>query len=129
MSRVTKEINKMSMAVISFCGHLVLYALVAVLLLMGAKKGYEFGYSVFYAPGMDPSPGYEKVVTLNGTESVSEVGKLLEDLGLIRDHSAFSVQALCYEYKAQEGTWVLNTSLTSKEIISALKEAPEGEES
>ena len=93
MSRVTKEINKMSLAVISFCGRLVLYTLVAVLLLMGAKKGYEFGYSIFYAPGIDKAPGVEKVVTLDGSESVSEVGKLLEDIGLIRDHSAFSIQA------------------------------------
>ena len=128
MSRVTKEINKMSLAVISFCGRLVLYTLVAVLLLMGAKKGYEFGYSIFYAPGMDEAPGVEKVVTLDGSESVSEVGKLLEDIGLIRDHSAFFIQAKVYGYEVQEGAWTLNTSLSSKEMIDLLKEAPEGDE-
>ena len=127
MSRVTKEINKMSLAVISFCGHLVLYTLVAVLLFMGAKKGYEFGYSIFYAPGIDKAPGVEKVVTLDGSESVSEVGKLLEDIGLIRDHSAFSIQAKVYGYEVQEGVWELNTSLSSKEMIDLLKEAPEGD--
>ena len=127
MSRVTKEINKMSLAVISFCGRLVLYTLVAVLLLMGAKKGYEFGYSIFYAPGIDKAPGVEKV-TLDGSESVSEVGKLLEDIGLIRDHSAFSIQAKVYGYEVQEGAWTLNTSLSSKEMINLLKEAPEGDE-
>ena len=128
MSRVTKEINKMSLAVISFCGRLVLYTLVAVLLLMGAKKGYEFGYSIFYAPGIDKAPGVEKVVTLDGSESVSEVGKLLEDIGLIRDHSAFSIQAKVYGYEVKEGAWTLNTSLSSKEMIDLLKEAPEGDE-
>ncbi len=128
MSRVTKEINKMSMAVISFCGRLVLYTLVTVLLLMGAKKGYEFGHSIFYAPGIDKAPGVEKTVTLDGTESVTEVGKLLEDIGLIRDHSAFSIQAIVYGYEVQEGAWELNTSLSSKEIINFLKEAPEGDE-
>lgn len=128
MSRVTKEINKMSMTVISFCGRLVLYTLVVVLLLMGAKKGYEFGHSIFYAPGIDEAPGVEKVVTLDGTESVAEVGKLLEDIGLIRDHSAFSIQAIVYGYEVQEGAWTLNTSLSSKEIINFLKEAPEGDE-
>ena len=118
----------MSIAVISFCGHLVLYTLVTVLLLMGAKKGYEFGYSIFYAPGIDKAPGVEKVVTLDGSESVSEVGKLLEDIGLIRDHSAFSIQAKVYGYEAQEGAWTLNTSLSSKEMINLLKEAPEGDD-
>ncbi|MBQ7797172.1 MAG: aminodeoxychorismate lyase [Lachnospiraceae bacterium] len=128
MSRVTKEINKISMAVISISGRIVIYVLVAVLLLTGARKGYEFGHSIFYAPGMEKAPGSEKVVTLDGTESISDVGKLLEDIGLIRDHNAFSIQAICYGYEVIEGTWTLNTSLTSKEIIGLLGEVPEGEE-
>ena len=128
MSRVTKEINKISMAVISISGRIVIYMLVAVLLLTGARKGYEFGHSIFYAPGMEKAPGSEKVVTLDGTESISDVGKLLEDIGLIRDHNAFSIQAICYGYEVIEGTWTLNTSLTSKEIIGLLGEVPEGEE-
>ena len=77
---------------------------------------------------MDKAPGIEKIVTLNGTESVAEVGKLLEDIGLIRDHNAFSIQAICYGYEVIEGTWKLNTSLSSKEIIGLLDEVPEGEE-
>ena len=128
MSRVTKEINKISMAVISISGRIVLYVLIAVLLLMGAKKGYAFGHSIFYAPGMDEAPGVEKTVTLDGTESVSDVGKILEDIGLIRDHYAFSIQAKCYGYEVLEGTYQLNTSLSSKEIIGVLGEGPEGEE-
>ncbi len=128
MSRVTKEINKISLAVIGISGRIVFYVLVAALLIMGAKKGYAFGHSIFYAPGMDKAPGIEKIVTLNGTESVAEVGKLLEDIGLIRDHNAFSIQAICYGYEVIEGTWKLNTSLSSKEIIGLLDEVPEGEE-
>ena len=128
MSRVTKEINKISMAVIGISGRIVFYVLVAVLLITGAKKGYAFGHSIFYAPGIDKAPGVEKTVTLDGTESVSEVGKLLEDIGLIRDHNAFSIQAICYGYETLEGTWKLNTSLSSKEIIDLLGEVPEGEE-
>ena len=128
MSRVTKEINKISMAVIGISGRIVFYVLVAVLLITGAKRGYAFGHSIFYAPGIDKEPGIEKTVTLDGTESVSEVGKLLEDIGLIRDHNAFSIQAICYGYETLEGTWKLNTSLSSKEIIDLLGEVPEGEE-
>lgn len=129
MSRVTKEINKISMTVISISGQIVLYTLIVVLLVMGARKGYEFGHSIFYAPGIDTAPGVEKTVTLDGTESISEVGKILEDIGLIRDHTAFSVQAKCYGYEVKAGTWQLNTSLSSKEIIGLLGEEPEGEES
>ena len=128
MSRVTKEINKISIAVISISAKIIFYVLAAVLLITGAKKGYAFGHSIFYAPGMDKAPGIEKQVTLDGTESVAEVGKLLEDIGLIRDRYAFSIQAACYGYDVLEGTWKLNTSLSSKEIIGLLGEEPEGEE-
>ena len=119
MSRVTKEINKISLAVISISGRIVFYVLAAALLITGAKKGYAFGHSIFYAPGTPqwfPSP-----------QDVTEVGKLLEDIGLIRDHNAFSIQALCYGYEVIEGTWKLNTSLSSKEIIDLLDQVPEGE--
>ena len=127
MSRVTKEINKISIAVISLSAKVVFYVLVAVLLIVGARKSYAFGHSIFYAPGMDKAPGVEKTVTLDGKESIYDVGKLLQDIGLIRDYNAFAIQALCYGYEVMEGTWKVNTSMTSKEIISLLGEAPEGD--
>lgn len=128
MSKITKEINKISIAVISISGRLVFYALVAVLLFTGARRGYEFGHSIFYSPGMEEAPGTDKTVTLKGDESVSDVGKLLEKTGLIRDDLAFSIQAQCYGYEVQKGTFTLNTSLSSKEIIGRLGEKTDGEE-
>lgn len=128
MSRVTKEINKISMAVISISTKLVIYVMLIVLLAAGAKKGYEFGHSVFYAPAMEAEPGTEKTVTLNGDESVLQVGQKLEDAGLIRDSKAFSIQALCYGYKVTKGEFQLNTALSSKEIINLLGEDTEDEE-
>lgn len=122
MSRVTREINKISITVISISGKLVFYALVAVLLVVGAEKGYEFGHSIFFSPGMEAAPGTDKTFRLTGEESVREVGRLLEEAGLIRDSNAFSIQAFCYEYEVQAVEFKLNTSMTSKEIISALEE-------
>ena len=103
-------------------GRLVFYALVLVLLVLGVRKTYEFGHDIFYAPGMEALPGTEKTVTLDGTESVADVGKLLEDAGLIRDHVAFSIQAKCYDYEVKKGSFSLNTSQSSKEIINILDE-------
>ncbi len=122
MSKLTKEINKISLAVIGISGRLVFYALVLVLLVLGVRKTYEFGHDIFYAPGMEALPGTEKTVTLDGTESVADVGKLLEDAGLIRDHVAFSIQAKCYDYEVKKGSFSLITSQSSKEIINILDE-------
>lgn len=127
MSRITREINKISMTVISISGKLIFYALVIVLLITGAKSGYEFGHSIFFAPGIDVEPGIRKEITLTGRESVTEVGKLLEEAGLIRDDNAFTIQAFCYEYKVKAGTFELNTSMSSKEIINLLDEEKDEE--
>ena len=122
MSKLTKEINKISLAVIGISGRLVFYALVLVLLVLGVRRTYEFGHDIFYAPAMEALPGTEKTVTLDGTESVADVGKLLEEAGLIRDHVAFSIQAKCYDYEVKKGSFSLNTSQKSKEIINTLDE-------
>ena len=60
MSKLTKEINKISLAVIGISGRLVFYALVLVLLVLGVRKTYEFGHDIFYAPGMEALPATEK---------------------------------------------------------------------
>lgn len=127
MSKVTHEINKISLAIIAFSGRLVFYGLVAALLFMGAKTGYSFGHRIFYAPAMEAEPGRDITVTLYGDESVFEVGKILEDAGLVGDDIAFGIRAICYEYEVQPGSWVLNTSKPSKELINILNEEP-GEE-
>lgn len=127
MSRITREINKISMTVISISGKLVFYALVIALLVTGAKRGYEFGHSIFFSPGMEAEPGTAKEITLTGNESVTEVGRLLEKSGLIRDDLAFTIQAYCYAYEIKAGTFELNTSMTSKEIITNLDEEKDGE--
>lgn len=128
MSRVTKEINKISLAVISISSKLIIYVLIAVVLVLGARKSYEFGHSIFFAPGMEAAPGTDVLVTVNGDESVAQVGKLLEESGLIRDKKAFTLQAIFYGYEVQKGTFQLNTSYSSKEIINLLGEPAEGED-
>ena len=124
MSRVTKEINRISIMVIGLSGRLIAYAFVLVLLIFGIRRAYEFGHSIFYSPGMEEKPGTEKTVTISGEESIAEVGQILEDAGLIRDSLAFTIQAMVYEYDVQAGTYELNTSESSKEIIKILKNAP-----
>lgn len=125
MSRVTREINKISIMVISVSGRLIIYALILVCLVFGARRAYEFGHRIFYSPAIDPEPGTVKVVTLKENESVFQVGERLEDAGLIRDGLSFAIQAMIYEYKVQGGTYELNTAQSSRDIINELKEAAE----
>lgn len=121
MSKMTREINRISLAVIGVSGKLIFLALLIVLLVLGAKEGYSFGHSIFYSPAMEEAPGTTKEITLTGRESVLEVGERLEKEGLIRHAQAFAVQAVCYEYEVQAGTYELSTAQSSQEIIDILK--------
>ena len=122
MSKITREINKISLFVISTSGRIILYGLAAILIVTGARSAYSFGHGIFYAPAMEEEPGTEKSVRLDGDESVEEVGKILKKAGLIRDPRAFTIQAKCYGYEVKAGTYELNTSKDSKELIDILKE-------
>ena len=47
-------------------------------------------------------------------------------MGLIRNELAVRIQKMFYDYEIYPGTYTLNTSMTSKEILQVLNEKPEG---
>lgn len=128
MSKMTSKINRISFAIISLVMKLVCYALVVMLLIVAARQSYAFGHSIFYAPAMEQAPGTEKVITLDGDESVHEVGKILKEAGLVRDDITFTIQAMCYEYKVKPGEYTLNTATASKDLINILDAGVETED-
>ena len=125
MGRITKEINKITGTIIGISGKLILYALVLLLLIEGMSKGYKFGHEVFYSTAMEAAPGTEKVVTIPEDQKPSETIAMLYDMGLIGSRYAARIQMRFYEYEIYPGTYTLNTSMTSKDILQLLNEKPE----
>lgn len=124
MSRTTKEINRITGAVISICGKLIIYALVILLLFEGATRGFAFGHEVFAAEPMAEEPGSDKAVIVEEGESDMDVARMLKSQGLIRNEFAFWIQARFYDYDFYPGTYTLNTSMTTKEMMQILSEEP-----
>ncbi|MGN0158332.1 MAG: aminodeoxychorismate lyase [Brotaphodocola sp.] len=127
MSKVTKEINRITGTIIGISGKLILYALVILLLVEGMSKGYAFGHEVFHSTAMEAEPGRDIVVTIGEDKEPNEIIGLLHDMGLIGNELAVRVQLKFYEYKIYPGTYTLNTSMTPKEILQVLNEKPEEE--
>lgn len=125
MSRVTKEINKITGTIIGVSGKLILYALVILLLVEGMSKGYAFGHEVFHSTPMEAEPGRDIVVTIGEDEEPKEIVGMLHDMGLIGNELAVRVQLKFYDYEIYPGTYTLNTSMTPKEILQMLNEKPE----
>lgn len=128
MSRITKEINKITGTIIGISGKLIVYAVVILLLFEGVARGYAFGHDIFYATAMEAAPGTSKTVTIPKGYSSKDAAEVLEHAGLIDNVLAFQIQRLFYDYDIHPGTYELNTSMTSKEILQELNEEPEKEE-
>ena len=119
MSSRTREINKITMAIIRISVKLMLLALLILLLYEAVIRGYAFGHAVFYAEAVEAAPG----------QDVSQAADELEKKGLIKNIYAFLFQSRFYDYdKIYPGTYTFNTSMTSKEILQKLSEKPENEE-
>lgn len=127
MSRVTKEINKITGTIIGISGKLILYALVLLLLIEGMSKGYAFGHEVFHSTPMEAEPGRDISVTIGDGDEAKDVVGLLHDMGLIGNELAVRVQLKFYDYEIYPGTYMLNTSMSPKEILQILNEKPEEE--
>ena len=52
---------------------------------------------------------------------------MLEEMGLIQSRYIFMIQALFYEYDIYPGTYQLNTSMTSKEMLEEMSVLPTAE--
>ena len=127
MNQTAKEINKVTSTIILVSWKLIVYAVVIMLLYKGVTKGYEFGYSVFYSTEVAQEPGVNMRVTIGDDEKLGDIAVALERGGLVKNRYAFLIQSIFYEYGGTEnpvkaGTYLLNTSMTSKEIIIMLRD-------
>ncbi len=93
---------------------------------------YDYGYRVFSEAPVTEGEGINKVVEIPIGSSSMEIGEILEENGLIRDSKLFFIQELLSAYRGdlQPGTYTLNTSMTSEEMMRILAGVPdeEGEE-
>lgn len=122
MSRATKEINRITGAIIGISGRLIVCALVVLLLYEGVMRGYEFGHDIFYATSVEAAPGRDRTITIEEGSSVVDTAKLLQSYGLITNEFSFIIQAVFFDYDVNPGTYTFNTSMTSKEILQMMNE-------
>lgn len=99
----------------------------------GALLCYDYGYRVFTEPAV--SAGEGRTVTVAVTEDMSppDIGRLLEDRGLVRDGRLFTIQYYLSEYRKDVGPGIfeLSTSMTAEEIMAAMvvEKTEDGEDS
>lgn len=116
------KLNKVIFRFVSVSFSVLMMLLVVAGLLKLGTFCYDFGYRVFTETAVDEEPGRDVVVQLTSDMSEREIGKMLEEEGLVRDGSLFYVQlkVSAYSGKLKPGIYTLNTSMTGKDMIIVL---------
>ena len=96
---------------------IIIYATINVGLI-----AFDFGYRIFTEPAMEADPGTDVVVIIDESMDGSDIGKELESKGLVRDALLFQLQLKlsAYDGKINPGTYILNTSMTAKDMMMAM---------
>ncbi len=110
----------------------VLIACVVLVINIG-KKAYEFGFRIFTEGPVAEAPGRDIIMSVEKGEGLKDIAEKLEEKGITGDWALFFVQAKLSEHKGsvEPGTYTLNNSMTTDEIMAVLTGADiegEGEE-
>lgn len=103
----------------------VLIIVVIMFCVTMSHRAYEIGYSIFYEAAVDEKGSGRTVeVTVTDGMTAVQVGKLLQEDGLIKDAEVFSYQERFSSYhgKIYPGTYTLSTEMTPSEMIKKLAE-------
>ncbi|MCH5260614.1 MAG: endolytic transglycosylase MltG [Lachnospiraceae bacterium] len=108
----------------------VVFAYLIMFIFRTAIAAYDYGYRVFTEPPLSYGDGRIISVYIEEDNSALDVGKMLQEKGLIRDGRLFMIQELLSEHHGniQPGVYDLNTNMTVQEILTVIAQEPESDE-
>ena len=120
MSDTTKDINRVTGAIIRVSLRLIIYALVVLLLYEGVTAGYSFGYAVFAGTAVSEEPGITASVAVEEGQDAGEVGQMLEEMGLIQSRYIFMIQAMIEDIRIRD--YILSLEPDLDPVLSQIEE-------
>ena len=119
------DVKQLLGAITAMIAKIAIAAAVIVVVFKLAVGAYDFGFQVFADIPKDEGDGR----TVNVTQDSKDVGKLLENKGLIDNATVFYVQEALSEYKDEikPGTYELNTAMSVEEMLETMCAADEAE--
>ena len=101
---------------------IVLAIIIVMLVYKWSLLAFDYGQRVFNEPPMSAGDGRTVTVVVSEGDSAKEIGEKLEKSGLIRDAMLFRIQEMLSAYKGemQPGTYELNTTMTTEEMMEIM---------
>lgn len=111
--------NKVVFRFVSISFSVLIVLVVFIGIFKASTFCYEFGYRIFSEAPVESEPGNDVVVQIDEGDSAFDIGKKLEEKGLIRDSELYVAQYYLSAYVDEllPGTYTLNTSMTTKEML------------
>lgn len=116
------DIKQLLGAITAMIARIAIAAVVIIVVFKLAVGAYDFGFQVFADIPKDEGDGRTVSVVISADQDSKDVGKLLENKGLIDNANVFYVQELLSEYKDQikPGTYELNTAMSVEEMLEIM---------
>ena len=125
-----KKTNKVVFRFVSISFSILILLVVFIGVFKATTSCYDFGYRIFTETPVEAYPGNDVVVQISEGDSAFDIGKQLEEKGLIRDSELYVAQYYLSAYKDAilSGTYTLNTSMVAKEMMAVMSTPVEDEE-
>lgn len=116
------ESKNMVLTVLSTVFKITIIAVIILGVYNLSMKAYAFGYDIFYETSVSEGSGAMTTVTIVEGKSVKEIGKILEEKGLIKSATLFYVQEIFSPYQGdlKPGVYELSTSMTPQEMMAVM---------
>lgn len=122
--QIREEIDyrRMSWKILEITVKSVFILAAAAMLSLGALKGYEFGYELFFSAPLDSQDisAVSAELTVENGEDAFDVGKKLEEAGIIKSAYVFSAQSGMFEISIQPGVYTVDSHMSSRVILSMM---------
>ncbi len=114
--------RKVAWAIIKTIFAVVIAAVIMMLIYRFSLEAYDFGYRIFAEEPVSPEPGLTLSVAIVEGKSTMEIGKILEEKGLIRNAYLFYLQEFfsSYHKELQPGIYELNTAMTPEQMMAVM---------
>lgn len=115
----SKNTNRLVLRFVSVSFTILVVVVVFVGVFKASAYCYDFGYRIFTEKPVSKEPGREVVVQIDSKDSAFDIGKQLEEKGLVRDSLLYTAQYYLSAYVDDliPGTYTLNTAMTAKDMM------------
>ena len=114
------SLKSVSSVLIGVAGHVIAITLLVLFAFTVINFGYRFGYTVFCADAAEEAPGRDVEIVVEKGETIDELAEKLYADKVIPNTYAFRIQARLYDIGFYPGTYKVNTSMSTKEILKAI---------